>query len=145
MNNFMNIALEEAELGYKEGEIPVGAVIVSNNKILCRTHNEKEKYKNALKHAELLAIDYATNLMGDWRLNECDIYITMEPCLMCVGALIQCRIKNIYYLIDNPKFGGLKKINMNEYNHKINIIKIDNERLINNYKELLKTFFKDKR
>ena len=145
MNNFMNIALEEAELGYKEGEIPVGAVIVSNNKILCRTHNEKEKYKNALKHAELLAINHATNLIGDWRLNECDIYITMEPCLMCVGALIQCRIKNIYYLIDNTKFRRLKNLNINKYNHKINIIKIDDEKLINNYKELLKTFFKDKR
>lgn len=145
MDKYMEIALKEALVAYEENEIPVGAVIVFDDKILCKTHNEKEKYKNSLKHAELLAINIASEIKKDWRLNDCDLYVTMEPCLMCIGALIQCRIRNVYYLIDNPKFGGLNNLDLNKYNHKINIYKLENNKLNNYYKKLLQKFFKDKR
>lgn len=106
---FMKEALIEAEKSFAFDEVPVGAVIVRNKKILARAHNLKNKSNSSLAHAEILAINKASKKIQNWRLNDCDIYVTLEPCPMCASAIKQSRIKNIYY--------GVESTNMN--NHKI--------------------------
>lgn len=106
---FMKEALIEAEKSFAFDEVPVGAVIVRNEKILARAHNLKNKSNSSLAHAEILAINKASKKIQNWRLNDCDIYVTLEPCPMCASAIKQSRIKNIYY--------GVESTNMN--NHKI--------------------------
>lgn len=94
---YMEEALRLAKKAYDEDEIPVGAVIVYNDKIIGCGYNQKEKLNNPLKHAELIAIEEACNYIGDWRLNNCELYVTLEPCQMCMGAIIETRIKKIVY------------------------------------------------
>ena len=93
-------AFKLAERAFDEDEIPVGAVIVKDGKIIGRGYNQKEKFKNPLKHAELVAIEEACNFIGDWRLNDCEIYVTLKPCSMCLGAIKETRIKKIVYGIE---------------------------------------------
>ena len=92
----MKAALKEAVKAYQLGEVPVGAVIVCNNKIIARGHNTRELSQSVLGHAEINAIKKASKKIGSWRLEDCDIYVTLEPCSMCSGAIIQSRIKNLY-------------------------------------------------
>ena len=104
MDNFyMAEALKLAKKAFKAGEVPIGAVIVYNDKIIGKGYNQKEKKKNSLKHAELIAIDEACNNIGDWRLNDCEIYITLEPCMMCYGAIVETRINKIVYGLKREK------------------------------------------
>ena len=93
----MNVALEEAVEAFDAGEVPVGAIIVKEGKIISRAHNIKEEKKSPLMHAEIDAINKACINLGDWRLADCEIYVTMEPCIMCAGAIINARIKRLYY------------------------------------------------
>lgn len=92
---YMKLALEEVKKALKKDEVPVGALIVSNNKIIARSHNLREKKGNVLKHAELLAISKASKKKKDWRLNDCTIYITLFPCPMCASAIVQSRISRV--------------------------------------------------
>ena len=101
MQEALNIALEAA----KEGEVPVGAVIVRNGEIIATGRNRREKSKNALSHAEIEAINNACNTLGGWRLWECDIYVTLEPCPMCSGAIVNARIPNVYFGAYDKNFG----------------------------------------
>lgn len=94
---FMKEALKEAFKAYKKKEVPIGCVVVLNDKIISRAHNIREKRQNALYHAEILAINKTCKKLKSWRLDECDIYVTLEPCGMCSGAIIQSKIKNIYF------------------------------------------------
>lgn len=94
---FMNEALQEAQKAFDEGEIPVGAVIVKNGIIIARAHNMREDTNNPLAHAECLAIEQAAKVIGDWRLSDCELYVTLEPCIMCAGAIINSRIKRLYF------------------------------------------------
>ena len=110
MEKYMKIAYKEAEKAYKNGEVPVGAVIVKDNIVVSKAYNKKEKYQCTTKHAEIIAIEKACKKLKTWHLDDCEIYITMEPCMMCTGAIIQSRIKKIYYAIENEKFGYLNKI-----------------------------------
>ena len=146
---YLKIAMDEAILAYQEGEIPIGAVIVKDNKVIAKAHNLKEQTKCATKHAEIIAIEEASSYLNDWRLNDCDMYVTMEPCIMCTGALIQARLKNVYYLIDNAKFGGVNSIenilSNPKHNHHVTAIKIDDENLEKEMMKILKKFFIDKR
>ena len=87
----------EAKKAYKNDEIPVGCVIVCENEIVACGYNKKERKNNALMHAEIIAIDKACKKLGSWRLDNCDIYVTLEPCMMCMGAIIESRIRNVYY------------------------------------------------
>lgn len=100
---WMKEALKEAMKAYGKLEIPVGAVIVKDGKIIARGHNLKETKKSALAHAEILAIQKANKKLDNWRLLDCDIYVTLEPCQMCMGAIISSRIKNIYIGTLDPK------------------------------------------
>lgn len=137
----MKIALNEAKKSYKKNDVPVGAVIVLNNKIIAKAHNLKENKKNALYHAEVLAINKACKKLKRWRLDDCELYVTMEPCMMCTGAIIQSRIKKIYYSINNSDFGTLHYF---ENDKKYNIC-VENGACHNESLFLIQSFFKEKR
>ena len=102
---FMKEALKEAKKAYKELEIPVGCVIVKDGIIISRAHNQKENKKNAIRHAEITAIEKACKKLKAWRLLDCEMYVTLEPCMMCTGAIIQSRIKKIYIGTMDEKTG----------------------------------------
>lgn len=135
---YMIEALKQANKAFKKGDVPVGCVIVYNNKIIAKAYNKKEKNKNAVLHAEIIAITKACKKLKTWHLENCKLYTTMEPCLMCTGAIIQSRIGYICYGVKNDSFGGLNQINSNKVIIKSNILKDKSE-------QLLKEFFKLKR
>ncbi len=121
---FMNRALELARQAFNEDEVPIGAVVVRNGEIVGEGYNKRDTQKNALLHAEAIAIYNACNKLGGWRLWECDLYVTVEPCPMCSGAIINSRIRNLYFGAKNPKAGACGSvINLFDYpfNHKPNI------------------------
>ena len=104
--DYMSYALEEAYKAKDKGEIPIGAVIVKDNKVIGRGHNTKESTQNVLNHAEIIAIKEASEFIGDWRLNGCEMYVTLEPCPMCTGAILQCRISKLYIGTFNKDMGA---------------------------------------
>ncbi len=120
-HKYMNAALKEAQKAYDKGEVPVGAVIVLDNKIIARAHNLKTSKKQATHHAEILAIQKASKRIGDWRLDECDMYVTLEPCPMCAGAIIQSRLKRLVFGALDPKGGSVvscqRMFEVKGYNH----------------------------
>lgn len=103
---FMLEAIQQAKLAQKKDEVPVGAVIVLNNKIIAKAHNLRENKKNALLHAEIVAINKACKKLKSWRLENCELYVTLEPCSMCAGAIINSRIKTVYYGAYDKKGGA---------------------------------------
>ena len=105
---FMKEALKEAKKAELIDEVPIGCVIVKNDKIIARGHNVRETKKTPLGHAEIIAISKASKKLNAWRLQDCDIYITLEPCIMCSGAIIQSRIRHIYYGAKDPKGGAIE-------------------------------------
>ena len=143
---FMKEALKEAKKAYDKLEVPVGAVIVKDGKIIARAHNLKEIKFDTTKHAEILAIQKASKKLNSWRLLDCEMYVTLEPCSMCAGALINCRIKKIYIGANDEKTGAVGSVfNLLEdytFNHKV-----ESERgiLKDECEEILKNFFKDLR
>ena len=124
-NEYMKKAIALAMESEKEGEVPVGAVIVKDGKIIATGRNRRETEKNALCHAEIEAINNACKKLGGWRLFGCDLYVTLEPCPMCAGAIINSRIKTVYFgAYDNKagSFGSVSDFNRIPYNHKPEII-----------------------
>ena len=121
----MYTALQEAEQALQEEEVPIGAVVVYKNKIIGKGRNQVELLKDPTAHAEIIALSAAGNYLRDWRLNECDMYVTLEPCVMCTGALLSSRINNLYFATDDPKYGACGSLyNLAEegkYNHKIKV------------------------
>lgn len=122
---FMFAALQEAEKALEENEVPVGAVVVKDNKIIGRGYNQIERLKDATAHAEMIALTAASNAIGNWRLNECSIYVTLEPCIMCTGALLVSRINQLFFSTFDPKYGACGSLyNLAEdgkTNHKIKV------------------------
>ena len=121
----MQAALEEARAAAALGEVPVGAVVAKDGEIIARAHNLRESGKNAIYHAELLAIDAACKALGGWRLWQCELYVTLEPCPMCAGAIINSRIKRVVYGASDLKagsFGSVVNFNSLAYNHKPEIV-----------------------
>ncbi len=143
---YMKEAIKEAKKAYIEGEIPVGAIIVRNNKIIARAYNQKEGKLDTTKHAEILAIQKASKKLKAWRLTDCEMYVTLEPCSMCAGALIQSRIKKVYIGTMDEKTGACGSVlNLLEdfkFNHKV---EIENGILQEECEGLLKQFFKELR
>ena len=143
---FMKEALKEAKKAYEKDEIPVGAVIVKDNKIIARAHNLKEFKNNSICHAEILAIQKACKKLNSWRLLDCEMYVTLEPCSMCAGALINSRIKKVYIGTADEKTGACgSKLNLLEdfkFNH---IVEIEKYILKDECEEILKDFFKNLR
>lgn len=105
--SFMKEALSEAKKAFDKGEVPVGAVIVREGRIISRGHNLKETTKNPVKHAEIVAIEEACRVVGDWRLTDCELFVTLEPCIMCCGAIVQARIEKVYFGAADPKAGAV--------------------------------------
>ena len=144
--NYMELALNEAKKAYEIEEIPVGAIIVKDGKVISRAYNQKETKSNPIAHAEILAIERASKKLGRWRLDDCDLYVTLEPCPMCAGAIIQARIKNLYIGTMDPKTGACGSVlDLSKdfpFNHKVNTIvgikKLECEKI-------LKDFFKQLR
>lgn len=143
---YMMEALKEAELARLEDEVPIGCVIVKDDKIIARGHNRRDKSHNPLGHAETLAIKEASEVLGDWQLVDCELYVTIEPCIMCSGAIIQSRIKRVVYGAPDIKGGA--------FGSSINILEASN---INHHPEvvkgvlgdecssIIKSYFKSKR
>jgi len=115
---YMNLALKEAKKAYKINEVPVGCIIIKNNKVISKAHNMVEKKKDSTMHAEIIAIRKASKRLKNWRLNDCDMYITLEPCLMCKAAIELSRIKNVYYATSSDKKIIIKEIKYKQYKTK---------------------------
>jgi len=122
---FMKQALKEAKKAYEINEVPIGCVIVLNEKIIARGYNRRNIDKNTLSHAELIAIKKASKKMGDWRLEDCTMYITLEPCQMCAGAIVQSRMKKVVIGSMNPKAGCAGSVfnllQVAAFNHQVDI------------------------
>ncbi|MCK9235872.1 MAG: nucleoside deaminase [Acholeplasmataceae bacterium] len=142
---FMKAALREAEKAFEKAEVPVGAVVVCDDKIIARAHNRREQKQWIHGHAEFLAMMKAAKKKGSWRLDNCSVYVTMEPCPMCAGAMIQARIGKVYYGVRDPKSGvvsSLTQLFSLPFNHHVEF----QEFLLENESEkLLKSFFKQLR
>ena len=141
-SKFMISALKEAKKAELENEVPVGAVVVYQNKIIARAHNKREQTQSFHAHAEFLAMMKASKKIGSWRLEDCDVYVTMEPCQMCAGAMIQSRIKNLYYGAADPKAGAVGSVlNLLDipFNHQIHVT---SGIMAEESQNLLKSFFK---
>lgn len=139
---FMHEAIKEAKKSYKKNEVPVGCVIEKNGKIISKAHNLKETKKNPLAHAEIIAINKATKKFKNWRLYNCNMYVTMEPCCMCAGAIKQARLKKVYYGVPNDNSLCRKILNKEDNNKKV---EIEGNVLSIECKELIQTFFKKQR
>lgn len=129
---YMLEALKEAELAALEDEVPIGCVIVKDNQIIARSHNQRDKSHNPLGHAETLAIKKASEVLNDWQLIDCTLYVTIEPCIMCSGAIIQSRIKRVVYGAPDIKGGAFGSS-----------IDIMNAKNINHYPEVTKGVLED--
>ena len=140
---FMKAALKEAKKAYDKLEVPVGAVIVKDGKIIARAHNLKETKFDTTKHAEILAIQKASKKLNSWRLLDCEMYVTLEPCSMCAGALINSRIKKVYIGASDEKTGAVGSVFnlLDEYtfNHKV---EYEKDVLQDECESILKDFFK---
>ena len=145
-NKFMKEALKEAKKAYDKEEIPVGAVIVRDDKIIARGHNIKELKKDTTKHAEIIAIQKASKKMDAWRLEGCTLYVTLEPCAMCAGALIQSRIKKVVIGTMDNKTGAcgsvLNLLEDYKFNHQV---EIETGIMETECREILQQFFKELR
>lgn len=143
---YMKAALKEAMKAYQIGEVPIGCVIVYEGKIIGRGYNRRNTDKNTLSHAEITAINKASKKIGDWRLEGCTMYVTLEPCQMCSGAIVQSRMDRVVIAAMNPKAGCagsiLNVLNMPEFNHQTDITY---DVLRDESSELLKKFFKELR
>ena len=143
---YMKMALKEAKKAYKLGEVPIGCVIVYEDKIIGRGYNRRNTDKSTLAHAEITAIKKASKVIGDWRLEDCTLYVTLEPCQMCSGAIVQARISTVVMGCMNPKAGCAGSIinilDMPEFNHQVHTIRgiLEEE-----CSQMLTTFFKELR
>ena len=143
---FMLEALTEAQKSYEIGEVPVGAVVVKDGEIVGRGHNLRETDKNALRHAELIAIDEACMRLGGWRLWHCDLYVTLEPCPMCAGSLIHARIRRVIFGAGDSRNGALGSVcNLMDYAAFNHHYTVTSGILAEPCSRLLKDFFKARR
>jgi len=123
---YMKAALREAKKAYKLDEVPIGCVIVQNDKIIARGYNRRNTDKNTLAHAEMSAIKKASKKTGDWRLEDCTMYVTLEPCQMCAGAIVQSRLGKVVIGSMNPKAGCagsvINLLQMKQFNHQVEMV-----------------------
>ncbi len=144
---FMGEALRQAQRAYLANEVPVGAVIVHEGRVIARSHNQVETLKDATAHAEMLALTQAESVIGDWRLTDCDLYVTKEPCPMCAGAIVHCRIRRVIYGCGDEKGGAagggfINLLQQPTLNHQADVTA---EVLGEESRQLLRTFFAEAR
>jgi tRNA(adenine34) deaminase len=143
---YMRQAIAEAKKAFEKDEVPVGAIIVYDNKVIAKAHNQREMLLDPTAHAEMIAITQASAYLQNWRLSDTTVYITLEPCTMCAGALVQARVKNLVYGAKDEKQGACEStvnlVNDPRFNHRINVISgvLEDECSL-----LLKQFFLEKR
>lgn len=137
--DYMREAIREAKKSLKSNDVPVGAVIVKDGEIIAKAYNKREKTQQTIAHAEILAIGIANKKVGNFRLDGCEIYVTKEPCLMCMGAILSSRIKKIYYGARDKRFGTESLAQDNNFNHKC---EIEGGVLSSECEGLLTNFFK---
>lgn len=141
--DWMNLALEQARIAFELGEVPIGAVVVHQDQVIAQAHNEKELRQDPTAHAEILAVQRATESLGAWRLSDATLYVTLEPCPMCAGALVQARLKTLVYGAADLKGGAVGSImnvlDINRWNHRIDVVAGIMEEECS---QLLKSFFK---
>ena len=143
---FMREALRQAAKAYEADEVPVGAIVVGAGKIIARAYNQVELLKDATAHAEMLALTQAEAAMGDWRLTDCDLYVTKEPCAMCAGALVHVRIRRVIFGCADPRAGAagsiINLLQLSSLNHQCDIT---SGVLKNECAMILQDFFRKKR
>ncbi len=143
---YMKEAIKQARKAYELGEVPIGCVIVYEDKIISRGYNRRVTDKNTLSHAELNAIKKASKKLGDWRLDNCEMFITLEPCQMCAGAIVQSRIKKVYAGCMNPKAGCagsiLNLLDVPQFNHQV---EFEKDILHDECSKMLSDYFKEMR
>lgn len=143
---FMRMALEEAKKGGEEGEIPIGAILVSQGQAVAKGHNRPIGLNDPTGHAEILILRAGAEALGNYRLTDCTLYVTLEPCIMCAGAVIQARVGRLVYGADDPKSGGVRSLYSilrdKRLNHRV---EVQDGVLKEECGELLRRFFKDKR
>ena len=143
---YMDIAIEEAKQALLENEVPVGCVIVKDGEIIAKAHNKKEKMNMVTRHSEIIAIEEASKNLNNWRLNDCDIYITLEPCPMCASAIKQARISNIYCGLSNSDINNYKIISEILKKDTINKgVNMRNEVAVDKIKPIMQEFFQKQR
>ena len=144
--NFMDEAIKLAKKAYLKGEVPIGAIIVKDNKIIAKAYNNRERTQQAINHAEIIAIKKACKKLKSWRLNDCDMYVTLEPCVMCAGAILNARLKSVHIACLDKSHGGVVSqyniLTDGTLNHKTEIIIGENEA---QSKQLIQSFFKNLR
>lgn len=144
--NFMKEALKQAEIAREKDEVPIGVVIVYKNKIIARAHNQTRMLKDPTAHAEMIAITQAASYLQSERLLECDIYVTIEPCSMCAGAMVLARINKLFYGADDPKSGACGSVENIAHHTKLNHkIKVKSSILKEECSQILQDFFIKKR
>jgi tRNA(adenine34) deaminase len=151
MNNkydekYMQIAIEQAEIARANGDVPIGAVIVYQNQIIGKAYNQREQLKDPTAHAEIIALTQAAAFLETWRLNDCTIYVTLEPCPMCAGALVLARMKRLVYGCDDPKTGAVKSLYNIVQDERLNHrLEVTSGVLTDECSELLQEFFRKRR
>lgn len=145
-DRFMKAAYREAEKAFEEDEVPVGCVIVKDGKIVARAHNRKEKKNSAIFHAEIECINKATKKLNNWNLKGCDMYVTLEPCMMCTGAAVNSRVDRIVFGCRDPKGGALvSNVEFRKISGLNHYPEIEEGVLADRCSEILKEFFRKKR
>ena len=143
---YMRLAITEAKKAFEKDEVPVGAIIVYGNSVIAKAHNQREMLLDPTAHAEMIAITQASAYLQNWRLSNTTVYVTLEPCTMCAGALVQSRVKNLVYGAKDEKYGACEStinlVNDPRFNHRMNVISgvLEDECSL-----LLKQFFLEKR
>lgn len=139
----MKLALEEAQKAYDAMEVPIGAVIVRDGEVIASAHNKKEQLQKATAHAEILCIEEASQKLGTWYLDDCELYVTIEPCAMCAGAIVNSRIRKVYYGAKEKKFGAHNSIvnilENNDFNH---YVEVESGIMAEEASSLMQAFFK---
>ena len=137
MNKYIDICLDEARISYQQSDVPIGAILVKNGEIIAKSHNTRELDNSILGHAEINVILEASKVLNRWNLSDCELYVTLKPCSMCMEVIKQSRIRKIYYLLDKPDYK--KEFTKSEF------IKINENKSEQRYQKMLSDFFKDKR
>lgn len=143
---YMRMALCEARAAYEEDEVPIGAVVIRNGEVVSKAHNLRETINDPTAHAEIVAIREASRILGTWRLTDCELYVTIEPCPMCAGAIVQSRIRRLIYGAQDPKAGAcgtIMNIVQNQFlNHRVEVMAgiLEDE-----CSAIMKEYFKNKR
>lgn len=143
---FMRIAIEQAKVAEENGDVPIGAVIVYNNQIIGKAYNQREQLEDPTAHAEIIAITQAAAFLESWRLNDCTMYVTLEPCCMCAGALVLARMDRLVYGCEDPKTGAVKSLYNIVQDERLNHrLEVTSGILADECSKLLQDFFKRRR